>query len=79
MIYLFANYIKKRLGFGKIYGIKGKEAVVLHPFGGQKAGIEKVVNLVNEKLRVPFKVQCIQKYYLDTNRIKLINNLALNI
>jgi hypothetical protein len=68
-----AKYIQKRLGFGSIYQIKNKNAFTFSI--GSKEGLEKVVNLVNGKLRVPFKLECIQKYLI--NKYKTPFNLKI--
>lgn len=58
-----ANYIKSRLKFGTVKKVKNKKAILF--ILTKKEGIQKVVNLVNGKLRVPFKMECIKKYLIN--------------
>lgn len=44
-----AHYIKFRLGFGRIYEVKNKNALIL--VVSAYAGMEKVIRLINGKLR----------------------------
>jgi hypothetical protein len=48
-----AYYIKERLGFGSVKKVKDKEAYLL--ILSKKEGIEKVIDLINEKLRTKTK------------------------
>lgn len=54
-----AYYIKKYLGFGNITKIPSKNAIKL--IISKKEGLEKIINLINGKLRVPFKIESIKK------------------
>jgi hypothetical protein len=44
-----AHYLKTRLGFGNIYKVKNKNALIL--VLSSTAGVEKVIRLLNGKLR----------------------------
>jgi len=59
-----AYYIKKRLGYGIISKVKDKEAVLLRVCS--KAGILRVVNLVNGKMRTE------SKYFQYTSRLSAL-------
>lgn len=73
-----AFYIKKRLQFGTVTKIPSKNAIKL--VISKKEGLEKIVNLVNGKLRVPFKLECIKKHLLHSylTPFNLKKNLSLN-
>jgi len=64
-----AYYIKGRLGYGRVRKVKDKNASggllgVLF-FMTNREGLEKVMNLVNGKLRVSFKRDNFEKYILS--------------
>lgn len=48
-----AYYLKKEIGYGNIYKVKGKNAVIL--VIADIKGMEKVINLINGKLRTENK------------------------
>ena len=64
-----AYYIKERLGFGTIRKVKDKNAFLL--IVAARKGMEKVINLINGKIRTE------NKFYQITNNI-LSNNNFLN-
>ena len=68
-----AYFIKKQIGYGSVYKVKNKNAIVL--VIAAKKGLETVINLINGKLRSKNKFKQISKNilnnikYLDFNRI----------
>jgi hypothetical protein len=64
-----AYYIKERIGYGNISKIPGKNAIKY--VVTNKIGIEKIINLVNQKLRVQFKIDSIYKYLINAYSTKL--------
>lgn len=58
-----AYYIKKRIGYGTVRKVKGKNAV-LYKLSGRE-GLEKVIDLVNGKLRVQNKIDSLEKNILN--------------
>lgn len=73
-----AFYIKKYLKYGTITKIPSKNAIKL--VISKKEGLEKIVNLVNGKLRIPFKIECIEKYLIPSylTPFNLQKKLSLN-
>lgn len=73
-----AYYIKGRLGYGRIRKVKDKNAVLF--VITNREGLEKVLNLVNGKLRVQFKLDSIEKYILSYYKepLNLKHKLHLN-
>jgi LAGLIDADG endonuclease len=77
-----AYYIKKRLGFGSIRKVKNKNAILL--IISAKKGLEKVINLINGKIRTENKFNQIiknilnHKNFTETVFSKTIN-LKLNL
>jgi hypothetical protein len=57
-----AYYIKGRVGFGNIYKVKHKKAVIL--VISKLAGIKKVLNLINGKIRSQIKIDQINNNIL---------------
>jgi hypothetical protein len=49
-----AYYLKKRISYGNIHKVKGKNAVILTI--AAKNGIKKVINLINGKIRTKNKL-----------------------
>jgi hypothetical protein len=75
-----AYYIKKRLGFGNVKKVKDKNAFLL--VIAAKAGLEKVINLINGKIRTENKFNQISnnilnhpKYHEFSLKFKLKLNL----
>jgi hypothetical protein len=58
-----AYYIKKRLGFGNIKKVKDKNAFIL--VLAARKGLEKVINLINGKIRTESKFNQINKNILN--------------
>ena len=58
-----AYYIKKRLGFGNIQKVKDKNAFIL--VLAARKGLEKVINLINGKIRTESKFNQINKNILN--------------
>jgi hypothetical protein len=58
-----AYYIKERIGFGKIKKVKNKNAYIL--VIASREGIEKVINLINGKIRTENKLNQIKKNILS--------------
>lgn len=58
-----AYYIKKRIGYGKVRKIEDKNAILLTIT--KREGLEKVINLINGKLRVQFKMDAINKNIIN--------------
>ena len=63
-----AYYIKGRIGFGNIYKVKNKEAVILVVSKGE--GIRRVIELINGKIRSDNKLNQINKNILSNPRFK---------
>ena len=75
-----AYYIKKRLGFGKVKKVKDKNAFIL--VLSSKKGIEKVITLINGKIRTENKYNQIINNILSHNtyiEFKKVINFKLNI
>jgi hypothetical protein len=58
-----AYYIKERLGFGSIHKVKDKNALILVIVA--RKGLEKVINLINGKIRTENKFDQITKNILN--------------
>ena len=60
-----AYYIKKRIGYGRVRKIEcfDKNAILLTIT--KREGLEKVINLINGKLRVQFKIDAINKNIIN--------------
>lgn len=73
-----AYYIKGRLGYGKVTKIVNKNAVLLTITS--REGVEKVINLINGKLRVQSKIDDINKHIINVyvKPLKIKENLHLN-
>ncbi|BDI12835.1 hypothetical protein, partial (mitochondrion) [Phanerochaete sordida] len=63
-----AYYIKGRIGFGNIYKVKSKEAVILVVSKGE--GIRRVIELINGKIRSDNKFNQINNNILSNPRFK---------
>jgi len=64
-----AYYIKKQLGFGNVRKVKDKNANLL--IISNKKGIEKIIHLVNGKIRNKSKFNQICKNILDNKYVEL--------
>ena len=74
-----AYYIKKQIGFGTVKKVKNKNAYIL--ILSSKEGIEKVINLINGKIRTNNKFSQINKNILNNNKyveLKNVINFKLN-
>ena len=73
-----AYYIKGRLGYGTVTKIKSKNAIVLSIT--KREGLEKVINLINGKLRVQFKIDAINRHIINVYKKPLVikDELHLN-
>jgi len=75
-----AYYIKERLGFGSIKKVKDKNAFIL--IIGSKKGLEKVIGLINGKIRTESKLNQIKNNILNHLRFQEFNkkvSLKLNL
>ena len=71
-----AYYIKSRIGYGNVYKVKNKKAVIL--VVAKLAGITKVVNLINGKIRSQNKLDQIKNNILTNKNFKSISNFIIN-
>lgn len=72
-----AYYLKDRLGYGSIHKVKNKNAIIL-VIASQK-GIEKIINLINGKIRTESKFNQININILNNkNFVQLNKNLNYN-
>lgn len=79
-----AYYIKKRIGYGRVRKIEcfDKNAILLTIT--KREGLEKVINLINGKLRVQFKIDAINKNIInaysgsEARPLKIKDELHLN-
>jgi hypothetical protein len=74
-----AYYLKKEIGHGTVRKVKDKNAVLL--VIASIKGIERVINLINGKLRTNKKLFQIKKNILSNDKFKDFNNtiiLSLN-
>jgi hypothetical protein len=67
-----AFYIKKRLGFGSVRKVKNKNAFIL--VIAAKKGIDKVINLVNGKIRTENKFNQIINNILNNSNFNYLKN-----
>jgi hypothetical protein len=73
-----AYYIKKRLGFGSVKKIKDKNALVL--VIAAREGIEKVINLINGKIRTENKFNQITNNILNhANYAEFKNKISFKL
>nr|YP_010697886.1 LAGLIDADG homing endonuclease [Fuscoporia viticola]WCF76847.1 LAGLIDADG homing endonuclease [Fuscoporia viticola] len=77
-----AYYLKQRLGYGNVYKVKTKKAIIL--VVSKLQGIAKVINLINGKLRDKNKLDqiknniLINSYFTNFTDINLSNDTNLN-
>ena len=74
-----AYYLKKEIGYGSVHKVKNKNAVIL--VVAAIKGIEKVINMINGKLRTDKKLDQIKKNILSHIKFKNYSNvinLSLN-
>ena len=72
-----AYYIKGRIGFGNIYKVKNKEAVILVVSKGE--GIRRVIELINGKIRSENKLNQIKNNILSNPRFKDLPSGTISI
>jgi len=70
-----AYYLKKEIGYGIVRKVKDKNAVLL--IIANIKGIERVINLINGKLRTNKKLYQIKKNILSNNKFKDFNNTTI--
>ena len=68
-----AYYLKKQIGYGSVHKIKNKNAVILVVTA--IIGMEKVINLINGKLRTKDKLDQIRNNILSHIKFKSFSNL----
>jgi hypothetical protein len=73
-----AYYIKKRIGYGSVTKLKSKNVILLTIC--KREGLEKVLNLVNGKLRLQFHIDAINKHIINAYKepLKIKDKLHLN-
>jgi hypothetical protein len=64
-----AYYIKRRLGYGSVSKVKSKNAVLLTIC--KREALEKVINLVNGKLRIQNKIDAVREHLLNVYKTPL--------
>jgi hypothetical protein len=70
-----AYYLKKEIGYGTIHKVKDKNAVIL--VIANIKGMEKVINLINGKLRTNKKLYQIEKNILSNHKYKDFSNITI--
>jgi hypothetical protein len=71
-----AYFIKNKLGYGNVYKIKNKKAVIL--VIANRIGLVKVLNLISGKIRSENKINQINNNILSNPYFNLINKFSLN-
>lgn len=71
-----AYYIKERLGFGSVKKVKDKNAFIL--IIAARKGLEKVINLINGKIRTENKFNQITNNILSQENY-ILNNISLKL
>ncbi len=69
-----AYFLKKKIGYGSVHKVKNKNAVIL--VVAAVKGIEKVINMINGKLRTDKKLDQIKKNILSHIKFKNFSNLT---
>lgn len=72
-----AYYIKSKIGYGNIYKVKNKKAIIF--VISKKLGIIKVLNLINGKIRTENKLNQINKNIISKSDFKLFSSFNKNI
>src|SRR5215471_1414782 len=75
-----AYYLKQKIGYGNVYKIKNKNAVLL--IVGNKKGLERIINLINGKIRTESKFNQITNNILNHDSYREFNksvNLKLDL
>lgn len=68
-----AYYLKQKIGYGNVYKVKGKNAVLL--VIANKKGLEKVINLINGKIRTENKFNQIINNILTHDNYRELNDV----
>lgn len=71
-----AYYIRTRLGFGSVKEVKSKKIILL--IITKRAGLEKVLNLINGKLRTQIQYDAVKNYILNGPNFSLKIDFKLN-
>ena len=71
-----AYYIKGKIGFGNVYKVKNKKAIIL--VVSTHLGITKVLNLINGKIRSQNKLAQIKKILLTEDKFSTISTFSGN-
>lgn len=71
-----AYYIKGKIGFGNVYKIKSKKAVILVICNRQ--GLIKVLSLINGKIRSEKRLDQIKKNILSNPYFNMFSNFSIN-
>jgi len=73
-----AYYIKRRLGYGSVKKVKSKNAVLF--ILTKREGLEKVINLVNGKLRIQYKIEAIGTHIqkISNSPLAITDTLHIN-
>jgi hypothetical protein len=75
-----AYYVKKRMGYGSVYKVKNKNAYIL--VIASHAGLEKIIELVNGKLRTKDKYDQVINNILESPKyieLKKRTSFSLNV
>jgi len=71
-----AYFIKTKLGYGNIYKVKNKKAIIL--VVSKRNGLLKILNLINGKIRSENKLNQINNNILVNSYFKSITYFSLN-
>ena len=71
-----AYYIKSRIGYGNVYKIKNKKAIIL--VISNKTGLIKVLELIKDKIRSLDKLNQIKNNILSNSNFNCFSNFNLN-
>lgn len=71
-----AYFIKGKIGYGNIYKVKNKKAIIL--VISKKLGIINVLNLINDKIRSENKLNQINKNILSNPKFNLLTHFNKN-
>jgi hypothetical protein len=72
-----AYYIKKRLGFGSVRKVKDKNAVII--VISARRGLEKVISLINGKIRTENKFNQINNILLNSKYIEFSKTIVFKL
>jgi hypothetical protein len=71
-----AYYIKKKIGYGNIYKVKNKKAIIF--VISKQLGLINVLELINGKIRTENKLNQINENILINSKIKLSSEFKRN-